>query len=128
MTRRFGSVRTIQLCAIWYGGKAWAYFALKQYDQAIEWARRSIAINPNGRLPFAELSLAYLYTGRFEKSLESCDQAIRLSPRDLDCYRQNAGAYFALKQYDQAIEWARRTISDSRMIHLRMETSSRRSS
>ena len=33
---------------IWYGGgKALSYFALKQYDQAIEWAHRSIAINPS---------------------------------------------------------------------------------
>jgi adenylate cyclase len=30
-----------------YGGKAWANFGLKRYDQAIEWARRAIAINPN---------------------------------------------------------------------------------
>ena len=31
----------------WYGGKAWANFGLKRYDQAIELARRAIAINPN---------------------------------------------------------------------------------
>ena len=31
----------------WYGDKAWANFGLKRYDQAIELARRAIAINPN---------------------------------------------------------------------------------
>jgi tetratricopeptide (TPR) repeat protein len=31
----------------WYAAKAWAYFGLKQYDQAIDWTRRAIAINPN---------------------------------------------------------------------------------
>jgi len=30
-----------------YGGKAWANFGLKRYDQSIEWARQAIAINPN---------------------------------------------------------------------------------
>jgi tetratricopeptide (TPR) repeat protein len=30
-----------------YGGKASAYFGLKQYDKAIDWARQAIAINPN---------------------------------------------------------------------------------
>ena len=30
-----------------YGGKAWANFGLKNYDQAIEWARQAIAVNPN---------------------------------------------------------------------------------
>jgi adenylate cyclase len=33
--------------ASWYGGKAWANFGLKNYDQTIEWARQAIAINPN---------------------------------------------------------------------------------
>jgi class 3 adenylate cyclase/Flp pilus assembly protein TadD len=31
----------------WYGIKAWADLGLKRYDRAIDWARRSIAINPN---------------------------------------------------------------------------------
>ena len=31
----------------WYGGKAWANFGLKNFDQAIDLARRAIAINPN---------------------------------------------------------------------------------
>ena len=104
-----------------YGGKARAYNELKQYDQAIESARRAIAINPSSPLSgYSALSDAYLLTGQFEKSLEACDQAIRLSPRDPDCYRHKAGAYFAMKQYDQAIEWARRTIaiaSDDQWAH-----------
>jgi TolB-like protein/class 3 adenylate cyclase len=33
--------------AHWYGGKAWANFGLKNYDQTIDWARRALAINPN---------------------------------------------------------------------------------
>jgi adenylate cyclase len=95
-----------------YGGKASAYNELKQYDEAIEWARRAIAINPSvWQRGYSALGLAYLYTGRFEKSVESCDQLIRLSLRDPDCYRIKAGAYFAMMQYDQAIEWSRRLIA-----------------
>jgi len=30
-----------------YGGKAWANFGMKNYDQATEWARQAIAISPN---------------------------------------------------------------------------------
>jgi adenylate cyclase len=33
--------------AYWYGGKAWANFGLKNYDQAIDMARQAIAIKPN---------------------------------------------------------------------------------
>jgi tetratricopeptide (TPR) repeat protein len=44
LTRRFGRARTIRRS---YGDKGWANFGLKRYDQAIELARRAIAINPN---------------------------------------------------------------------------------
>ena len=40
----------------WHGGKAEANFALKRYDQAIESARRAIAINPN-YVPWAHAML-----------------------------------------------------------------------
>jgi tetratricopeptide (TPR) repeat protein len=96
----------------WHAGKALAYNGLKQFDQAIESARRAIAINPSSPYSgYDALGVAYVYTGQFEKSLESCDTAIRLRPSDPGCYRTKAGAYFAMKQYDQAIEWARRTIT-----------------
>jgi tetratricopeptide (TPR) repeat protein len=32
---------------IWVDSKSGAYFALKQYDQAIEWARRAVVIDPS---------------------------------------------------------------------------------
>jgi tetratricopeptide (TPR) repeat protein len=54
--------------------------------------------------------------GQFEKSLEYLDKAIRLSPHDPylgDWYNSEAGGHFALKQYDQTIEWARRAIAMS---------------
>ena len=33
--------------AYWYGGKAVANFGLKRYDQAVDWARRAIAVKPD---------------------------------------------------------------------------------
>ena len=32
---------------VWVDSKSAAYFALKQYDQAIEWARRAVVIDPS---------------------------------------------------------------------------------
>ena len=40
----------------WYGLKAWANFGLRKYDQAIDWARRAIAINPN-YIPYTHVIL-----------------------------------------------------------------------
>ena len=47
----------------WYGTKSFAYLALQQYDQAIEWARRSIAINSNYTYPYGFLASAFALTG-----------------------------------------------------------------
>ena len=47
----------------WYTGKSVAYFALQQDDQAIEWARRAIAINPNYSPPNGILVAALALTG-----------------------------------------------------------------
>ena len=33
--------------AYWYGNKAQASFGLKRYDQAIDWARKAIAVHPD---------------------------------------------------------------------------------
>jgi tetratricopeptide (TPR) repeat protein len=44
-------------------GKGHAYFGLQQYDQAIEWARRSIAINPNFGSALGTLAAALALTG-----------------------------------------------------------------
>jgi adenylate cyclase len=55
-----------------------------------------------------------LYLGQFEKSLQYNDKATRLSPHDPSLafwYQMKTTAYFGLKQYDQAIDWARKTIA-----------------
>ncbi len=51
-------------------------------------------------------------TGQFEKSLESCDKADSAQRRAIQiAIARKLHDYFGLKQYDQAIEWARRAIA-----------------
>jgi TolB-like protein/class 3 adenylate cyclase len=84
-----------------------------RYDESAAENERALALNPSNVFAYASLGWDSYYTGQFEKSLEYFDKAIRLSPGDpamgvwLD---SKAGAYFGLKQYDQAIEWARRAV------------------
>ena len=70
--------------SFWYVTKSWAYLALQQYDQAIEWARRSIAINPNFADLYGVLATAFALTGheaeardawRRQRDLEHLDGA-----------------------------------------------------
>ena len=84
-----------------------------RYDESAAENERALALNPANVDAYAGLGWDYFYRGQFEKSLEFFDKAIRLSPHDPNLgvwVDSKSGAYFALKQYDQAIEWARRAV------------------
>ena len=61
-------------------GKATAYFGLKQYDQAIEWARRAIAINPNYPFAHVDLIAALALTGHEAEAREALQRYLALLP------------------------------------------------
>jgi adenylate cyclase len=85
-------------------------------DESIAEYERALALDPAMVSAFIGLGWDCLNRGQIEKGLEFLDKAIRLSPHDpgLDnCYNGKAWGYFALKQYDQTIEWARRALAIS---------------
>jgi TolB-like protein/DNA-binding winged helix-turn-helix (wHTH) protein len=82
-------------------------------DEAIAEEELTLSLDPS--IVEANLTLGNLVRrlGQFERSLELIDKALRLSPLDPPVsywYTGKADALFALKRYDEAIEWARRTI------------------
>jgi adenylate cyclase len=86
----------------------------RRVDEAIAENERAIALDPSLADAFENLGDDNTLLGRFEKSLEFYDRAIRLSPHDPGVFLWfsfKAFAYFGLRQYDQAIEWARRSIA-----------------
>ena len=64
----------------WYTGKSWASFALQQDDRAIEWARRSIAINPNFWPPHCLLAVALALTGHEAEARDERQRNAALFP------------------------------------------------
>jgi adenylate cyclase len=83
-------------------------------DEAIAENERALALDPAMVDGYSNLGFDYLNLGQFEKSLEFLDKAIRLSPHDPNPGYWSGGKaedYFALKQYDQAVEWAHRSIA-----------------
>ena len=65
-------------------GKADSYFAQKQYDRAIEWARRSIAISPNSNpIAHGELIAALALTGHEAEAHEALQRYLALPPSGL---------------------------------------------
>jgi tetratricopeptide (TPR) repeat protein len=85
-------------------------------DESIAEYERALSLDPAMVIAFVGLGYDNLYLGQFEKGLEYLDKAIRLSPHDPNVgnwYNGQATGYFALKQYDQTIELARRAIATS---------------
>ena len=52
-----------QNLAYWYLGEGLAYFGMEQYDQAIEWERRAIAIDPKFAYALGTLAAALALSG-----------------------------------------------------------------
>jgi tetratricopeptide (TPR) repeat protein len=83
-------------------------------DEAIAEDQRATDLSPTNVYAYENMGFAYRLLGQFEASLEFVDKAIRLSPRDPllpAWYADKASSHLALKQYDQAIEWARSAIA-----------------
>ncbi len=83
-------------------------------EEAKAEAERALDLDPAAVDAYAQLAFNDVELGQFEKGLENLDKAIRLSPHDPSLHYWYAGkatAHFALKQYEQAIEWARRGIA-----------------
>jgi hypothetical protein len=59
-------------------GGSWTNFGLKQYDQAIDWARRAIAIGPNNPFPQAVLTAALALTGHEAETREALQHYVAL--------------------------------------------------
>jgi class 3 adenylate cyclase/TolB-like protein len=97
-----------------HADKGFILHAQGRFDESIAEFERAFALDPALVAADGGLGNNYLLRGEFEKSVEYYDKAIRLSPRDPVLpywYSGKALAHFGLKQYDQAIEWARRSIA-----------------
>ena len=60
------------------GGKSWAYFGLKQYDQAIDWARRAIAVGTSSPFNQANVAAALALAGHEAEAREALQQFLAL--------------------------------------------------
>ena len=88
--------------------------AERRFDDAIAEYQRALALDPNAAIAVAALGDIYYALRQPEKAIEFIDKAIRLSPHDPSLfiwYAIKSWANLALQQYDQAMEWARRSIA-----------------
>ncbi len=91
--------------------------ALGQFhDEARDMARRGLELNPNDAIAWSNFAIVELCAGHSELALAHQAHAIRLSPRDQNQYLMNmcrSGACFQLKDYAQALVYARSAVSEA---------------
>ena len=83
-------------------------------EEGVAEQERALALDPSNVTAAADLGFDYANLGEFDQALEYLDKAILASPHDPSLkywYGGKAEAHFALKNYDQAIELARRAIA-----------------
>jgi tetratricopeptide (TPR) repeat protein len=89
---------------------AWCYNSLKDYDNAIRYAVRALAIDNNYRIVYGELGYAYHLSGKFAEGVEQFKKNIAISKNDLPiyycglCYVELKDKVGATSMYDELIK------------------------
>lgn len=87
-----------------FGELGFAHLYRKEHDPAISAYDRALKLNPNDADVMSDMADALVHMGRPEEAVELLLKAMRLNPFYPDQYIWHlGGAYFSLKQYDQAI-------------------------
>ena len=100
-----------------HSSKAGVLVVQRQFAEARAELERAIALNPSQMDAYRRLCVVDLLTGQPESAVACVDKAIELSPRDPQrfvLFLIKGEAYLMLRQDDQAVEWARRSLAVNR--------------
>lgn len=87
-----------------FGELGFAHLYRKEHDAALSAYKRALERNPNDADLMSDMADAYAHCGRSEEAIALLKKAMRLNPFYPDQYLWHlGGAYFNLKEYDQAI-------------------------
>jgi adenylate cyclase len=68
--------------AEWYYQLAITYIHQQRYNEAVEWARRSVQVNPNLRYPYRVLAAALALSGRVDEARTVAAEMLRRYPKE----------------------------------------------
>jgi len=87
-------------------------FMFRDYDQATELFDRALAANPSSAIAWLRSSATFSYIGETHEARRRVEIGLRLSPYDAHVfysYAIMALATYAAGEYDEAVQWARRS-------------------
>ncbi len=68
--------------AKWYYQLALTYIHQQRYDEAVEWARRGVQVNPDLRYPYRVLAAALALSGRVDEARVVAAEMLRRYPKE----------------------------------------------
>src|SRR5436190_1257283 len=68
--------------ALWYYQLALTYIHQQRYDEAVEWGRRSVQVNPNLRYPYRVLAAALALSGRVDEARTIASEMLHRYPKE----------------------------------------------
>jgi TolB-like protein/class 3 adenylate cyclase/cytochrome c-type biogenesis protein CcmH/NrfG len=68
--------------ALWYYQLALTYIHEQRYDEAVEWGRRSLQVNPNLRYPYRVLAVALALSGRVDEARTVAAEMLSRYPKE----------------------------------------------
>ena len=68
--------------AEWYYQLAISYIHQQRYNEAVEWARRGVQVNPNLRYPYRVLAAALALSGRVDEARTVAAEMLRRYPKE----------------------------------------------
>ena len=101
----------------WHGGKEWAYLALKQYDQAIDWARRAIALLPNTPASHVDLIASLILANHSAEARDALQRYLALlisGPKTIAAWRVFGAQSFNANSDSRVLESIDREIEGLR--------------
>jgi adenylate cyclase len=88
-------------------------YLIRDYETAIEFVDRAVAINPNSYVVWNHRGWVYQFAGQFEEAIRSFEHGIRVSPLDPMLHNAFAGighALIALRRFDEAVAFFKRAL------------------
>ena len=102
--------------------RGWVRFNRGQYDGGLSDLRRACEVNPNFAFALNRLSFAEAKAGMGEEAVAHATLALRLSPKDYwagTAHLAMTLAYFALRNYTEAVRWCESAIQVSHRAPIR---------
>ena len=114
LARRATELGKHDAVALAWGGHALALL-LGDFDRGIAFVDRARTLNPNLAVAWTLSGFLRMFRGELDVSLAHCAHAMRLSPRDPQIFRMQAGTAFVhlfAGRFDDASSWAERALRD----------------